>query len=278
MIPVILRLGPITIHSYGLMMALGLIAADIVLGSECRRRGYSPDLGNAIVVWGAIGGIAGSRIYDVLDQWPDYAAHPWSIIFSGAGFVWYGGLIGGIIATAIVARHYGVPFLTVTDMCAPALILGQALGRIGCQLSGDGDWGLPSTLPWAMAYPKAIVGWNSQSVLTLDKYGNLVSGYFPGVRVHPAPIYETVLYVGIFLVLWSLRKRPHREGQLLYLYLILAGAARFLVEILRINPRVLFGLTEAQLISGAMIVIGALAWYFTAARHDAVETPHAMRA
>ena len=278
MIPVILRLGPITIHSYGLMMALGLIAADIVLSSECRRRGYSPDLANAIVVWGAIGGIAGSRIYDVLDQWPDYAAHPWSIVFSGAGFVWYGGLIGGIIATGIVARHYGVPFLTVTDMCAPALILGQALGRIGCQLSGDGDWGLPSTLPWAMAYPKAIVGWNSQSVLTLDKYGNLVSGYFPGVRVHPAPIYETVLYVGIFLVLWSLRKRPHREGQLLYLYLILAGAARFLVEILRINPRVLFGLSEAQLISIAMIVIGALAWYFAAACRDAVETPHAMRA
>jgi phosphatidylglycerol---prolipoprotein diacylglyceryl transferase len=278
MIPVILRLGPITIHSYGLMMALGLIAGDIVLSSECRRRGYSPDLANAIVVWGAVAGIAGSRIYDVLDQWPDYAAHPWSIIFSGAGFVWYGGLIGGIIATGIVARHYAVPFLTVTDMCAPGLILGQAIGRIGCQLSGDGDWGLPSTLPWAMAYPKAIVGWNSQTVLTLDKYGNLVSGYFPGVRVHPAPVYETVLYVAVFLLLWSLRKRPHREGQLLCLYLMLAGAARFLVEFIRINPRVLFGLSEAQLISIGMIVIGALAWYFTAARQEAVATPRAMRA
>jgi len=278
MIPVLLHLGPLTIYSYGLMMALGFIVGDFILSRECQRRGFNPELANAVVVWGAIGGIVGSRIYDVFDNLPEYLSHPWSIIFSGAGFVWYGGFIGGVIATWLVARHYRINFLTLTDMCAPALVAGQAFGRMGCQLSGDGDWGLPSRLPWAMAYPRAIVGWNPQTVLKLDRHDQLVSGFFPGVRVHPAPIYEVLLYTGIFCVLWSVRKRIGTEGGMLYFYLILAGLARFLVEFVRINPRVFIGLTEAQLISIAMIVVGTLAWYWSAARGSAVSTREALRA
>ena len=276
MIPVILRLGPITIYSYGLMMAFGFIAGDLLLTRECRRRGYNPEVASAVVVWGAIGGIVGARIYDVADNWSSYAAHPAAIAFSGAGFVWYGGLIGGIIATWLVARRYGLAFLTVADMCAPALALGQAFGRMGCQLSGDGDWGLPSKLPWAMAYPKAIVGWNADTVLRLNAHDQLVSGFYPGVRVHPTPIYEAILYVLIFLALWSCRKKAAFQGQLLYMYLIFAGAERFVVEFLRINPRVFWGLSEAQPISIAMMAGGAAAWYGSAARqpyaeHEAVQ-------
>ena len=266
MIPVLFHLGPITIYSFGLMMALGAIVGNLVLASECRRRGYNPDFANAVVVWGAIAGIAGSRVYDVFDNWPAYRADPWSIIFSGAGFVWYGGLVAGILSTLLVARRYKVPILTALDMCAPALMLGQAFGRMGCQLSGDGDWGLPSTLPWAMAYPRAIVGWNAQTVLKLDAQDQLVSGFFPGVRVHPAPVYEVIMYVAIFLVLWSLRKKVTVDGRILYLYLMLAGLARFLAEFVRINPRVLGGLSEAQLISIVMMVAGAGAWYLSSAR------------
>ncbi|HKV54578.1 MAG TPA: prolipoprotein diacylglyceryl transferase [Candidatus Binataceae bacterium] len=269
MIPILLRLGPITIYSYGLMMALGFIAGDLLLNAECRRRGFPPDLGTAIVVWGAIGGIAGARVYDVFDNWPNYMAHPLSIIFSGAGFVWYGGLIGGIFATWMVARYYRIRFLTVADMCAAPLIFGTGLGRLGCQLSGDGDWGLPSKLPWAMAYPRAIVGWGPDTVLKLDSHDNLVSGFFPGVRVHPTPIYEAALYFAIFAFLWSIRKKATLEGELLYLYLILAGMARFAVEFLRINPRILWGLSEAQIISLLMIVGGAIAWYWSAAHRPA---------
>src|ERR1700694_3698213 len=95
MFPVLLHLGPITIYSYGVMMAMGFIAGDFILTRECRRRGISPDFANAIVVWGAIGGIVGSRIYDVFDNWPAYATNPWSMVFSAAGFVWYGGFIAG---------------------------------------------------------------------------------------------------------------------------------------------------------------------------------------
>jgi phosphatidylglycerol---prolipoprotein diacylglyceryl transferase len=274
MIPIILRLGPVTIYSYGLMMALGFIAADLLINHECRRRGFQPEMATALIVWGAIGGLAGARLYDVFENWSAYMSHPVSIVFSGAGFVWYGGLIGGIAASWLVARHYGISFLTIADMCSAPLALGMAFGRMGCQLSGDGDWGLPSSLPWAMAYPRAIVGWGPETVLKLDSHGNLVSGFFHGVRVHPTPIYESILYVAIFGFLWSIRKKVRLEGELLYLYLILAGAARFLVEIVRINPRVLWGLSEAQMISLIMIATGSIAWYWSS---RGSETPNTSR-
>ncbi|MGH7932573.1 MAG: prolipoprotein diacylglyceryl transferase [Candidatus Binataceae bacterium] len=278
MIPVLLRIGPISVYSYGLMMALGFIVGDLVISSECKRRGYTTDFATALVVWGAVGGLAGARLYDVFDNWPLYMANPWSIIFSGAGFVWYGGFFGGVIAAWLVARHYKIGFLVTTDMCAPALILGQAFGRMGCQLSGDGDWGLPSKLPWAMAYPHAIVGWNSETVLKLNSQYQLVSGFYPGVRVQPTPLYEVVMYVAIFCLLWSLRKKVNVDGRILYLYLMLAGLARFLVEFVRINPRVLRGLSEAQLISIVMMVVGAAAWYWSSAQKSATVTKEAIRA
>src|SRR5207302_10173081 len=143
-----------------------------------------------------------------------YLADPKSMIFSGSGFVFYGGMIGGIIGAYLVSRWYRISFAVTMDMCAPALAIGQAIGRMGCQLAGDGDWGLPSTLPWAMAYPKAIIGWHGDlrlpdggflpsTVLELDPHGNLVDGFFAGVRVHPAPVYEVIMYVAIFALLWS---------------------------------------------------------------------------
>src|SRR5260370_39277034 len=95
----------LTIYSFGLMMALGAIVGDLVLTSECRRRGYNPDFANAVVVWGAIAGIAGARIYDVFDNWPLYRSNPWSIFFSGAGFIWYGGRRGRIPATLLLSRR-----------------------------------------------------------------------------------------------------------------------------------------------------------------------------
>jgi phosphatidylglycerol:prolipoprotein diacylglycerol transferase len=213
-----------------------------------------------------VAGIVGSRLYAIADDLPTYLADPKSMIFSGSGFVFYGGMIGGILGAYLVARWYRISFAVTMDMCAPALAIGQAIGRQGCQLAGDGDWGLPSNLPWAMAYPKAIVGWNSETVLKLDDHYRLVSGFFPGVRVHPAPIYETILYLGVFAILWSMRKRSEPAGRLMYWYLLLAGTSRFLAEFVRINPRVFYGLSEAQLIALAMMVVGAIALTLTAKR------------
>ncbi len=279
MIPVLLRIGPITIYSYGLMMALGFVAAYLVVTADCKRRGLSADYASSLVVWAGVAGIVGSRIYDILDNLPAYMAEPSTMVFSGSGFVWYGGLIGGIIGAWLVSRYYGVGFLITSDMAAPALAIGQAFGRIGCLLSGDGDWGLPSTLPWAMAFPKAIVGWNTHTVLKLNSAGQLVSGFYPGVRVHPAFIYEAILYFAAFVVLWLLRSKVNVDGRVFYLYLILAGASRFLVEFVRINPRVLFGLSEAQLIAIVMMVSGVAAYgLFAPAKQPVVEPKQAKRA
>jgi phosphatidylglycerol---prolipoprotein diacylglyceryl transferase len=272
MIPILLRLGPIhllghpftlTIYSYGLMMALGFIAADLVIAADCPRRGLDRDYATAVVLWSAVGGIVGARLYDVLDNWRLYMADPVSIVWSGSGFVWFGGFLGGVTAACLAARHYKVSIGATADMCGPALAIGQALGRIGCHLSGDGDWGIPSTLPWAVAYKNAIVGWGPQTVLELGPNHQLVSGFFPGVRVHPTALYETILYTGVFFILWSMRRRAGVAGRIFYLYLVLLGACRFMVEFLRVNPRVLFALSEAQLISLAMIAVGLVALSMT---------------
>ena len=273
MIPVLFKLGPLTVYSYGMMMALGFLAADFVISSECRRRGLNRDFASSLVVWAAIAGIACSRLYSVIDNFSAYMHDPWSIIFSGSGFVWYGGLIGGLLSSYFVSRYYKIDFSTAADMAGPALVIGQALGRIGCHLSGDGDWGMPTRLPWGVQYPNAIVGWNGNTVLQLDSQNHLVSAFYPGVHVHPTPIYEAFLYTIIFMFLWSRRKETKVPGQLFYLYLMVAGAARFMVEFLRVNPRVFMGLSEAQLIALAMMVIGASLYLFTATRATTDEKP-----
>jgi phosphatidylglycerol---prolipoprotein diacylglyceryl transferase len=270
MIPVLFHFGPLTVYSFGMMMALGFLAADYVIRLECKRRGFDLDYSSSVVIAAAVAGIVGSRIYAIADDLPTYLADPKSMIFSGSGFVFYGGMIGGILGAYLVSRWYRISFAVTADMCAPALAIGQAIGRQGCQLAGDGDWGLPSKLPWAMAYPRAIVGWNADTVLKLDDHYRLVSGYFPGVRVHPAPIYETILYLGVFAILWSMRKRSEPAGRLMYWYLLLAGFCRFMVEFVRINPRVFHGLSEAQLIAFAMMVLGAIALALTAKRKPIV--------
>ncbi|HKN12300.1 MAG TPA: prolipoprotein diacylglyceryl transferase [Candidatus Binatus sp.] len=269
MIPVLFHLGPLTVYSFGLMMALGFLAADYVIRLECIRRGYDPEYSSSIVIAAAVMGLVGSRLYAILDDLPTYLADPKTMIFSGSGFVFYGGMIGGIFGAYLVSRWYRIGFGATMDMCAPALAIGQAIGRMGCQLAGDGDWGLPSTVPWAMAYPRAIVGWNSDTVLKLDEHYRLVSGYFPGVRVHPAPVYETILYLGVFTILWSMRKTSRPAGRLLYWYLVLAGSARFLVEFWRINPRVFYMFSEAQLIALAMVVLGGVALLLTSGKDQA---------
>jgi len=263
MIPVLFHLGPLTVYSFGLMMALGFLAADYVIRLECVRRGYDPEYSSSIVIAAAVMGLVGSRLYAILDDLPTYLADPKTMIFSGSGFVFYGGMIGGLLGAYMVSRWYRIGFAATIDMCAPALAIGQAIGRMGCQLAGDGDWGLVSNVPWAMAYPRAIVGWNSQTVLKLDDHYQLVSGFFPGVRVHPAPVYETILYLGVFTILWSMRKTSYPPGRIMYWYLLLGGAARFIVEFWRINPRVFYMFSEAQLIAFAMMILGSVALILT---------------
>lgn len=248
MIPVLLQLGPVRLYSFGAMLALAFLAAGQMLEDGLERRGLSRDHVSPIVLWAAIGGVLGSRLLALLNDWQGFLAAPLDKLLTGAGFVWYGGLVGGFVAVSAFIALRGLPWPVVVDAIAPGLALGQAIGRIGCQLSGDGDWGSVSTLPWAMAYTRAIFGWD----------------YPAGVRVHPAPVYESLLYAAIFLVLVRLSRRESRlaPGSVLCAYLVLSGLARFLVEIVRIEPRLWLGLTEAQWFGVASVVAGTagFAW------------------
>lgn len=242
MYPVLFQFGPITIYSYGVMMALGFIAAAWVLGLELQRRGQDPNLASTFVLWAAVGGLIGARLLFLIEEWRAFLQNPWPLLFTGAGFVWYGGLIGGIVGVTLCIWRYGLRWSEMIDAVAPSIALGHAIGRIGCHLAGDGDWGPPTDLPWGVMYPNAIVGWD----------------YPPGVRVHPTPLYETIAYLIVFAFLWHRRVKSPQPGSQFGWYLILASIARFFLEFVRINPPLLFELSEAQVISIVLIIAGVV--------------------
>jgi phosphatidylglycerol:prolipoprotein diacylglycerol transferase len=241
MYPVLFQFGPVTIYSYGVMMALGFLAAGWALGKELRRCGKDPNLASTFVLWAAVGGLMGARLLFIVEEWRAFLSDPWPLLFSGSGFVWYGGLIGGIVGVTLCIHRYGLFWGEMMDAVAPAISLGHGIGRIGCHLAGDGDWGPPTTLPWGVAYPNAIVGWN----------------FPPDVRVHPTPLYETAVYLLIFAFLWSRRTKSPEPGTQFGWYLVLASAARFFLEFVRVNPSWLWGFSQAQLISIFLVIAGA---------------------
>ncbi|HEX6586601.1 MAG TPA: prolipoprotein diacylglyceryl transferase, partial [Solirubrobacterales bacterium] len=191
-----------------------------------------------------IGGLVGARIDYVIQNYDEVKDDLLGNVFTGAGLVWFGGLLGGAIAVCLWARYRHFLSLTLLDVAAPSLALGQAIGRIGCQLSGDGDYGQAWDGPWAMAYPDGTEPTDEP--------------------VHPTPVYETLTLGLIAIVLWRLRFRL-TNGLLFALYLVLAGTGRFLVEFIRLNDEVALGLTQAQLISLGMILVGGV-WLLLAAR------------
>ena len=230
------EIGPI--KTFGLMFGLAFVAAGMVLARRLKEQGRQPDLAYEIIFAGLVGGVAGSRLWWFFENYDDNKSDVLGNLFGGSGLTWYGGAIGGAAAVIFWAGRRGVRGLGLLDLCAPSLALGYAIGRVGCQLSGDGDYGEPWDGPWAMAYPEGVVATD--------------------VPVHPTPIYETLAMGLAAYVLWRLRDRM-APGRLFALYLVLAGAARLLVEFVRRNEAVLAGLTTAQLVSVAMLAAGA-AW------------------
>ena len=248
MYPILFHFGPITIYSFGALMALAALAAAWVIYVELKRNGYNPELASTMVFAAAFGGLAGARILFIIEEWSNFIRSPWDYIFTGAGFTWYGGFLGGVLAVSWVVRKNKIPWLKAADMAAPALAVGYGIGRLGCHFAGDGDWGKVTNVPWGVAYTHAIIGWVDPSTGI---------PYPPGVRVHPTPIYEFLEAAVIFGILWSLRKRQYATGTIFWLYLILAGVARFVVEFWRINPPFALGLSEAQWFSILMMIVGA---------------------
>jgi phosphatidylglycerol:prolipoprotein diacylglycerol transferase len=247
MYPILFQFGPLTVYSFGAFMALAALAAAWVVRAELRRYQYDSELASTMVFAAAIGGLMGARILFIAEEWQGFLAAPWKYIFTGAGFTWYGGFFGGAAAVSWVLKKNKIPWLIGADIGAPALALAYGVGRIGCHVAGDGDWGAVTDVPWGVAYTNAIVGW-------VDP--NTGIPYPPGVRVHPTPIYEFLQGVLVFAILWALRKKNLASGTLAWLYLILAGLMRFIVEFWRINPQVGFGLSEAQWFSLLLMALG----------------------
>jgi len=241
-----INIGPLTLQTFGLMFALAFLAAGALIGRRLDELGKPVDWAYEIGFSALVGGIVGSRLYYVVDNYDAVKDDLLGNILSGSGLTWYGGAVGGAIAVLIWAWYRGLLGLALLDLAAPALALGYAIGRCGCQLSGDGDYGQAWDGPWAMAYPDGTVPTDQ--------------------TVHPTPIYETLaMGLGAYL-LWQLRDR-FRAGVLFAIYLVYAGAERLLVEFIRRNDEVLFGLTQAQLESIVIMLAGAVWIYVVRSRH-----------
>jgi phosphatidylglycerol:prolipoprotein diacylglycerol transferase len=256
----------ISIKTFGVTFALAFLACGLLIARRLRELNRPVDWAYEIVFAALLGGVIGARGYYLIQNYSTVRHDLIGSIFSGSGLVWYGGALGGAIGVLAWMRWRHALELRMFDMCATALALGYAIGRIGCQVSGDGDYGIGSSLPWAMGYPHGTVPTP------------------PGVRVQPTPIYETVAMCLVAYLLWQLRDRV-RPGVVFALYLVLSGLERLLVEFIRRNAEVWAGLTAPQLESVALMLAG-LAWLAWMAREDGlaglrsqpVATPRAARA
>ena len=236
MMPYLFEFGPIKIPSYGVMLMTAFLSCYYLLNRELKKKGKDPEMASDAIFWAALGGILGAKLYYLLENYKLLIADPIGMIFSGSGLVFWGGLAGGMFAVLFYLRYKNEDWIEWTDFISPLLILGYSIGRVGCTLVGC-DYGLPTNLPWGMTFPNGAPP-------TL-------------IPVHPTQIYETLLGLIIFSILWNLKYKL-KKGYLFSLYLFLAGTERFFIEFIRTNPKYLIGLSGAQIISIIMIAISLI--------------------
>jgi phosphatidylglycerol---prolipoprotein diacylglyceryl transferase len=245
-----LHLGPISLPTFGLMLWLAAVTAAFLVDRAFKRAGLEADAVGMVAV-AVVAGIIGAKLWHVLDTPSDFRELGWHALWDQAGFAWYGGLVFGIAALVFQGWKSKIGAVRILDLAAPGAALGYGIGRIGCFLSGDGDYGIAihpvhflvwTFHPWGIAFPNG-----------------LVPVYVP---VYPTPLYELAGGLLIGWWLWRRLGKPHATGAILGHYLLWSGLARFLVEFIRRNPKVLWGMSNAQLASvGAMIAgVGIIIW------------------
>ena len=267
---------PLPFATFGLLVACAMFAAAACLTAELRRMAGSDGLlqgrrlvkaKDGSVAWHVrpahelvsnltvvvmVAGIAGARLFHILENLDQFLASPWSMILSRSGLSVFGGLIVGTIAGMVYVRRWHLPVRPMLDAVAPAMMLGYAIGRVGCQISGDGDWGTASNM--AMK-PDWLPTWFWAQTYENNIYGEVIAA--PGV--YPTPVYESLMAMLCFALLWKLRKHPFQTGWLFSVYLVLAGIERLLIEQIRVNPPYDLGLlqaTQAELIAATLICVG----------------------
>lgn len=256
---------PLPIPIFGLMVAIAFFVGLKVANIEVKRLlpGQAANFMDNVGFIGFIAGILGARLFHLLEHPREFLDHPWEMLFSRGGFTIFGGLIAGTLAGLLYARSKRAPASLLLDAVAPALMLAYAIGRIGCQISGDGDWGIVADMA---AKPDWLPTWFWAQ--TYD--GNILGETIAPPGVYPTPLYEVVMGFAAFAVLWALRLHRHRPGWLFSVYLVLAGIERLLIEFIRVNTTFdLFGVavTQAQVIAVGCVIAGCIAmWSLRAIR------------
>lgn len=248
MFPELLRIGDFHITSFGAMVAVSFLVAFWVSGMEFERKGMSSKLHEQGFLACLVGGILGAKLLFLIENVPlsDLISYPMHYLLLRGGLTFYGGFFLALFAFFVITKKHKESFWKVLDATAPALAIAYATGRVGCLLVGD-DYGIASTLPWAMPFPKG-------SPPTLE-------------AVHPTQIYETIIMSLVFIVLWKIRKKDRPIGWLASIYLGLAGLERFFIEFIRTTTESpISGLSVAQVMALALILIGALK-YISLRRH-----------
>jgi phosphatidylglycerol---prolipoprotein diacylglyceryl transferase len=238
--PVLLQIGPVTIRWYGLMIACGIAMGIYIALREARRRGIGEEQTYNCAMWGVMGAIVGARLVHVVDRIDFYLQNPASILaIQQGGLAIWGGVLGGIGAGALYCRLAGLPVARVADVAAPAMLLGQIVGRLGCLINGDA-YGAPVDLPWSIMYVH-------QDALIPDL----------GEYTHPYPLYEIAWNVILLGFLWRMRRGSQADGVLFLAYLILYSLGRVLLTFVRQETVVALGLQQAQLLGLIVIALAA---------------------
>jgi phosphatidylglycerol---prolipoprotein diacylglyceryl transferase len=253
MLPYI-NLGFFHLPTFGLMLWLAAVTAGFIMDRNFRRWKIEADAVGMVAI-AVVAGIVGAKLWHVVDTPSEFRLQGWSVLWDTAGFAWFGGLVFGISALLLMGLRAKIGALRTLDLAAPAAAIGYGIGRIGCFLSGDGCYGLPTTLPWGMSFPNGIEPTS------------------PGVRVHPTPLYELGAGLLIGAWLWVRGGKARPAGQILGEYLLLSGTARFLVEFIRRNPKVLWNLSNAQLASAGSVLAGVAIVIWSATRRRIAEEP-----
>lgn len=248
-----IHIGRFTIGTFGILLWFAAVCACWALHANFKRWKIDADA-ISIVAIATVAGVVGAKLWHDLQDPRALMAHPVAVIFSRAGLAWFGGLLLGIAALLWQGRTYGIGKLRMLDLCTVSACVGYGVGRMGCLISGDGDYGIPTHLPWGIAFPHGLVP-------TTGPAGTCAEfGWPSNCRVQPTPIYELIVALLIAWVLWrrGAPERPKPLGQLTGEYLVLSGLARFLVEFIRINPKLYFGMSNAQVASIGSIIAGVL--------------------
>jgi phosphatidylglycerol---prolipoprotein diacylglyceryl transferase len=241
MYPTLFTVGDIYISSFSVMVLIAFLVGYFVAEVELKRKGLNSNLADLLLIACVIGGLGGAKILFLYQNvgFSDFISDP--VRYLASGFTFLGGFLGSLLLIWFVTQMKRVRYLTVTDAAAPALILAYAIGRIGCLLVGD-DYGAPSNLPWAISFPNG-------SPPTF-------------LAVHPTQIYDTISMLIFFIILWTIRKKDFPIGWITAVTLMVLGVQRFLVEFLRdTTPSFIPGLSQAQLISTILVLVGAVMLY-----------------